>query len=147
MNNKEEGGQEFANQDKAIVDSEGNVFGLQGIDIPERPKDLLADMDKAQAAAQQLDKYGGATVWVCDEGPGSCGNIQADPGHTVRCGCGDYGDCDCGWYVSHEYKLSELEAGTAKVGSEFDPKISFQGAKASNLVPSVDQEWKKWHGG
>lgn len=149
MKNEEKGGQEFANQDKALTDSEGNVFGLQGIDIPERPKDLLSEIKDAQAAAQ-ADKYSGAVVWVCDEGPEKCGTVRGDNGHQDPCYCGECGPSCCGWYVSHKYLLSELEAGTAVMhgGWDADRQLEmFNVAKNTGLVPPVNADWKKWHGG
>jgi hypothetical protein len=135
--NEEKGGQEFANQDKAVVDSEGNVFGLQGVDIPERPADLLSKLDEAQRNARDLDKYGGATVWICDEGYDKCGHV-ANNGHHQGTN-----------YISHEYLLSELEAGTATMKGDWtisQIKGMFEAAGAEGYVPNVDAEWKKWHG-
>jgi len=137
---EEKGGQEFAKPDQAIVDSAGNEFSLQGIDIPDRPKDLLADLEDAQKGAQ-TDKYGGERVWICDSGPSRCYCVCFDPHHQA------------GSYKSHPYLLSALEDGSAVIKTTNDggerppsPQELFNQAKDMGGVPNVDSTWQKWHG-
>lgn len=75
--------------DQALTDSEGNVFGLLGVDIPERPKDLLEALE--EALEEEQDQTYGAWVWQC-VGPSGCrdyfppGNLSHEgrPSHWLE---------------------------------------------------------------